>query len=300
MKSVLSVKGLQKSFGKKEVLHDISFEIHEGEIVGFVGPNGAGKTTTIKCIVGLQKPNEGTIIINGFDIQKDFKKAISSVGAIVEGPDLYSNLTGRKNLQMIMNNYKGIDKSRLDDVIKISGLGKRIDSKVSTYSLGMKQRLGIAAALINKPEVLILDEPTNGLDPQGIKELRDFIKEVAGTGCAVLISSHSLLELESFITHVCMIKNGKVIYNGLLSDLKENGNEYIFEVSDVDKCIKLFKDKYVRDVSNRLVLNVKTDDIKNVLKEMLENDIDIYSFTKCEDENLEDVFFKKVGGNEID
>lgn len=300
MKKVISVSNLQKSFGRRKILHDISFDIHPGEIVGFVGPNGAGKTTTIKCIVGLQKPNSGTVKINGFDIKKDFKKAIEHVGAIVEGPDLYSSLTGRKNLKMIMNNYKHVDKSRLEEVIKVSGLGKRIDTKVSTYSLGMKQRLGIAAALINKPDILILDEPTNGLDPQGIKELRDFIREIAKTGCSVLISSHNLLELESFITHVCMIKNGKIIFNGELSELKNKSDEYTFEVSDVDKCVELFKNDYVSSSTNSIILKITKKDIKKVLLKMFDNDIEVLSFGKSEDENLEDVFFKKVGGNEID
>ena len=300
MKTVISVKNVKKSFGRKEILHDISFDIHPGEIVGFVGPNGAGKTTTIKCIVGLQKINSGSIEINGINIKKNFKKAIAKVGAIVEGPDLYSSLTGRRNLKMIMDNYKNVDKSRLEEVIKISGLGKRIDSKVSTYSLGMKQRLGIAAALINKPDILILDEPTNGLDPEGIKELREFIKEIAKSGCAVLISSHNLMELNSFITHVCMIKNGNIIFNGELAELKNKSDEYTFEVSNVDKCVELFKDIYVSSTSNHINLKVTEKDIKKVLKKMLDNDIEILSFGKSRDENLEDVFFEKVGGNKID
>ena len=205
--SLLEVKKINKFFGKKHVIKDVSFKIDEGEILGFIGPNGAGKTTTIKVILGLQSLNSGEVLINGYSISKDFEKSILKVGAIVESPDLYMYLSGRKNLEMIGAMYKGVSKERIDEIIKMVGLEKRIDDKVSKYSLGMRQRLGIAAALVHKPNLLILDEPTNGLDPEGIKELRDLLKRLAKTEkMGILISSHNLLELESFVTDVCLIK----------------------------------------------------------------------------------------------
>jgi ABC-2 type transport system ATP-binding protein len=210
--TVLEVKNINKSFGNKQVLKDVSFSLNEGEILGFIGPNGAGKTTTIKIILGLQSLNSGEVIINGYSVVNNFSKAIEKVGAIVENPDSYMYLSGRKNLEIIANMYDNIPKERIDEVIKLVGLENRIEDKVSKYSLGMRQRLGIGIALLNNPNLLILDEPTNGLDPEGIKELRDLLKNLAKKeNIAVLISSHNLSELESFCTDICIIQNGLII-----------------------------------------------------------------------------------------
>ena len=154
--------------GKKEVLKGISLEASEGDILGFIGPNGAGKTTTIKLILGLQSITSGNVMINGYDVQKDFTNAIKRVGTIVENPDLYMYMSGYDNLKMISNLYSGVTKERIDEVIKLVGLENRIKDKVSKYSLGMRQRLGIAQAILHRPNLLVLDEPTNGLDPEGI------------------------------------------------------------------------------------------------------------------------------------
>ena len=171
--TVLECKNLYKKFGKKEVIKGVSTTLEKGDILGFIGPNGAGKTTMIKLILGLQKIDKGVVTINGYDIKKDFEKAIEKVGAIVENPDLYMYLSGYKNLELIANLYKEIDKKRIDEVVKLVGLEARIHDKVSKYSLGMRQRLGIAQAILHKPNLLILDEPTNGLDPEGISKRRD-------------------------------------------------------------------------------------------------------------------------------
>ena len=172
---ILKCENLHKSFRKKEILKGVSLEISKGDILGFIGPNGAGKTTTIKLILGLQKINSGKVIVNGFDIESNFEKAISKVGAIIENPDLYMYLTGYDNLKLISNLYKGVTNSRIDEVVKLVGLENRINDKVSKYSLGMRQRLGVAQAILHRPNLLILDEPTNGLDPEGIKELRTLL-----------------------------------------------------------------------------------------------------------------------------
>ena len=218
MKKLLECQNLCKSFGKKQILKDVSFEIDEGDILAFIGPNGSGKTTTIKLILGLQKIDKGKVSINGFDVEKDFVKAIEKVGAIVENPDTYMYLTGWQNLKIIANLYKGVTDEEIKKIVKLVDLEKRINDKVSKYSLGMRQRLGIARALINKPNVLILDEPTNGLDPEGIKDLRNLLKKLAKEGMGILISSHNLAELESFCNKVLIIDNGKIIET---SDVKE-------------------------------------------------------------------------------
>lgn len=192
---VLEVKGLKKKLGKREIIKDISFSVEEGEIFGFLGPNGAGKTTTIRMLVGLINPNGGSISICGHDLKNDTEKALKEVGAVVENPELYKYLSGRENLMQIAR-IRNIPKTQVDETIKLVGLENRIDDKVRKYSLGMKQRLGLAASLLSNPKLLILDEPTNGLDPSGILDFREVVKKAAKErGMAVFISSHILSEV---------------------------------------------------------------------------------------------------------
>ena len=297
---VLEVKNLNKSYGRKKVLNDVSFKIDAGEILGFIGPNGAGKTTTIKLILGLQLIDSGEVIINGYVVKKDFVKAIRQVGAIVENPDLYMYLTGRKNLELIASLYKDITKDRIKEIIKLVGLENRIDDKVSKYSLGMRQRLGIASALLAAPNLLILDEPTNGLDPEGIKELRDLVKKLAQEGVAILISSHNLAELENFCTNVCIIKNGTVISENKMVDLKKDSESYYeIEVSKIRGLKSLLqKDDEIID-DNTLHVKRNKKEIAELVKEIVKKDIDIYQ-VKLVEASLEEAFLKETGGNIID
>ncbi len=298
---ILEVKNLNKYFGSKQVLKDVSFELKEGEILGFIGPNGAGKTTTIKLILGLQAIGSGEVLINGFDIEKDFEKAIGKVGAIVESPDLYMYLSGRKNLELIANMYKGVTKERIEEVIKISGLDNRIDDKVSKYSLGMRQRLGIAASIINKPNILILDEPTNGLDPEGIKELRDLLKKLAKEEkMGILISSHNLAELESFCTDVCLIKNGEVLVENSVKNFKKTDKSYytieLDKTTGLDKILN--KDDEILSENEIRVLREK-EELASLIKKLVEKDYKIYE-VKLIEMTLEEAFLKQAGGNIID
>ena len=238
MSNVLNCENLCKNFGKRQILHNVSLELEQGDILGFIGPNGAGKTTTIKLILGLQGITSGKVYINGYDIEKQFTKAIEKVGAIVENPDMYMYLTGRENLKLVANMYKGITEKDIEKVVKLVKLENRIDDKVSKYSLGMRQRLGIAQAILHKPNLLILDEPTNGLDPEGIKEMRELLVELAQTEkMAILISSHNLAELDNFCNKVCIIKNGKVIETSSIETIKkaDDLNTKIFEIDDTEK-----------------------------------------------------------------
>lgn len=218
---VLKCTNLKKEVKGKIIVENISFSINQGDVVGFLGPNGAGKTTIIKLILGLIKISEGKVQINGFDIQKDFVKAIEKVGSIVENPDLYIYLSGLDNLKITANNYKGITQERINEVIKLVGLENRIKDKVSTYSLGMRQRLGIAEAIINNPKLLILDEPTNGLDIEGIIEIRNLIKELSKQGIAILISSHNLTEIDNVCNRIVAIKNGKIVADDTIENFTE-------------------------------------------------------------------------------
>lgn len=297
---ILKIKNLNKSFGKKKILKNVSFNVNEGDILGFIGPNGAGKTTTIKMILGLQSINSGTVTINGYDIKKNFEKAIEKVGTIVENPDLYMYLSGYDNLKLISNLYKNVDKKRIDEVIKIVKLETRINDKVSKYSLGMRQRLGIAQALLHKPNLLILDEPTNGLDPEGIKELRDIIKRLATKEkVGVVISSHNLSELESFCNKIVIIKNGEIVETNELKKVKNIEESYIFEVDEISKISKILEEKIEKINDNSFKIHINKESIPEIIKKLIENGVKIYTI-KEEEISLEDAFLKRTGGNIID
>jgi len=294
---ILKCVNLHKKIGKKHILKGVDLEVYPGDILGFIGPNGAGKTTTIKLILGLQTIDLGSVYVNGYDIKKDFVKAIKEVGAIVENPNMYNYLSGYDNLKLSANLYN-IKKERIDEVVSLVGLEKRINDKVSKYSLGMKQRLGIACAILHKPKLLILDEPTNGLDPEGIKELRSLLVKLSTKeNMAVLISSHILSELESFCTKVAIIKNGKIIEKNDLKNLK-NTNEvvYSFEVSST-KNINL-DNILVIDEFNFEINTIK-ENIPTIIKKLVNSNIKIYKV--CEKgQSLEDFFIEKTGGNIIE
>lgn len=298
---ILEVKNLSKSFGGREILKDVSFSLDKGDILGFIGPNGAGKSTTIKCILGLNSLTKGTVLIDGHDITKEFSKAMVKVGAIVENPDLYMYLSGKQNLRLIANYYDGINGDKIKDVIKLVGLENRINDKVSKYSLGMKQRLGIAAALLNDPDLLILDEPTNGLDPEGIRDLRNLLKKLAkDKNIGILISSHNLAELESFCSSYCIIQNGKIISQTTAKDLKKDDDSVYTIMLDKTRGVKKALGIEVDVVSDdEIRIHAQKEEIPDIISTLVKNEFRIYSVT--EDElSLEDAFLKKTGGNKID
>ena len=296
MEMILECKNLYKKLGKKQILKDVSFDIYEGDIMAFIGPNGAGKTTTIKLILGLQSIDKGSVIINGYNVKTDFVKAIEKVGCIVENPDVYMYLSGYDNLKLIANTYKNITKEKIDELVKLVGLENRIKDKVSKYSLGMRQRLGIAAALINEPNLLILDEPTNGLDPEGIKDLRNLLKKLAKEkNMGILISSHNLAELESFCSKVCVISDGEIIDYNDIKNFKHVDNVYRITVDDTSK-IELKDMKNVKKTS--FEINASKEQISKIIKELVKQDIDIYEVVELE-LSLEEAFLQKAGGNKI-
>ncbi|MDQ0150338.1 ABC transporter ATP-binding protein [Eubacterium multiforme] len=208
--NVLEVRNLKKVIGKREIIKDLNFTVKPGEIYGFLGPNGAGKTTTIRMLVGLIAPTSGEVLICGENLQNNKEKALKDVGAVVENPELYKYLSGRENLMQIARIRK-VSKDEINKLIKLVGLENRIDDKVKKYSLGMKQRLGLAAALIGNPKLLILDEPTNGLDPSGIIDFRNIVKKASRErGMAVLVSSHILSEVQQLCDRVAFINDGVI------------------------------------------------------------------------------------------
>ena len=302
MGTVLECKSLNKKIGRKDILKNVSLEVQEGDILGFIGPNGAGKTTTIKLILGLQKINSGEVKINGYDIKNQFEKAIERVGTIVENPDLYMYMSGLDNLKMIARLYKNVDVKRIDEVIKLVGLENRIKDKVSKYSLGMRQRLGIAQAILHKPNLLILDEPTNGLDPEGIKQLRDLLTKLAKEEkMAILISSHNLAELESFCNKISIIQNGKIIETSSLEDAKRVKGKIIYEIEldSTDGVDKIIENEINTIDSHIIKINLTKEEIPEIVSKLVNENKKIYKV--CEDTiSLEDAFLKKTGGNVID
>ena len=234
---VIHIKGLSKSLGNRKILSDLTFDVYPGEIFGFLGPNGSGKTTTIKLILGLLSIDAGEITVCSHDVKKEYEAAVRNVGGIVENPEMYKFLSGRQNLEFYRRMYDDVPPERIDEVVRTVRLEERINDKIAKYSLGMKQRLGIAQAILHRPKVLVLDEPTNGLDPAGIKELRDIFKTLAHEeNCSVFVSSHMLAELEQMCDRVCFIDRGVVLGSMTMEEIHSmrNGEEtrYTLEVSD--------------------------------------------------------------------
>lgn len=301
-KIILRCENLKKNFGKKEILKGVSLKLTEGDVLGFIGPNGAGKTTTIKLILGLQSITSGKVFINGYDIETDFTKAIEGVGTIVESPDLYMYMSGYENLKLVANLYKNVDKQRIDEIVKLVGLENRIKDKVSKYSLGMRQRLGIAQAILHKPNLLILDEPTNGLDPEGIKEVKTLLKKLAEEeNMAILISSHNLAELDTFCNKICIIKNGEVVETNDIDTFKKDvkNNCYILEVEDSSVISSIINYKMDILTEREIRVYIEKEEVPLLLKELVLRNVKVYSVAE-ENLSLEDAFLKKTGGNVIE
>lgn len=297
-KTVLELKNVNKSFGKRKVINNISLEVKEGEIYGFLGPNGSGKTTTIKMILRLIESDSGEIKVNGYDTKKQFEKAMECIGAIVENPDMYKYMSGIDNLKLHAR-IRNIDEKRIDEVLNMVELKGRENDKVGKYSLGMKQRLGLALTLLHKPKVLILDEPTNGLDPAGIKKLRDILKEIAHKdGVAVFVSSHILSEMQLMCDKVAVINNGEIVR--IEEILKENEKTETVEikVKNVEKAIEIMKEKFnldVKQTEESIQVTILTENLPKVVKELAIADTEVKAVIPKE-HNLEEIFFNATKG----
>ena len=220
MKQILEVKNLSKIYKNKRGIKDISFTVSAGDVYGFLGPNGAGKTTVMKVITGLVRADQGEVKIQGYDIQDNFEQAMAQVGCIIENPDSYDYMSAYKNLEIAARFYDDIKNTRIDEVLAMVGLSEYKNEKLEHYSMGMKQRLGIASALLSRPELLILDEPTNGLDIEGMADIRNIIVELASQQqITFFVSSHLAHEMELMCNRVGIINNGKLIKEGIVAEL---------------------------------------------------------------------------------
>lgn len=314
--SVLSVQHLKKRIGRKWIIKDVTFDVKPGEIFGFLGPNGAGKTTTIRMLVDLIKPTEGKIKVCGYDVNRDPERALKYVGSIVENPEVYTYLTGWENLEHFARMQPGVDNERIQEVVDIVRLDQRIHDKVRTYSLGMRQRLGIAQALLGRPRLLILDEPTNGLDPKGIKELRVFIKQLASEGMAVFVSSHLLSEIQLLCDRVAIISAGRVLAVGGVSELIEDHSKLaIWHVSPLEQGKKMLLDSGIALVSrpadvmddtivaglgpNAVVAEMHEDRIPDLVQQMVQAGIQVEGVQRIQP-TLEQLFLKMTEGETIE
>ncbi len=292
-RAIVQIKGLSKVIKNKKIVSDLSFDIYEGEVFGFLGPNGAGKTTTIRMMVGLMSITEGDVIINGNSIKTDFEKAVANVGAIVENPELYKFLSGYDNLMQYARMVKGITKEKIDEVVELVGLTSAIRSKVKTYSLGMRQRLGLAQCLLHDPKVLILDEPTNGLDPAGIREMRDYLQKLTREkGMAVIVSSHLLSEMEMMCDRIGIIQKGELVGVQTVNELiNEESQTYIVEVSDVSAAQKVLTEYSVNVNKGDICVQSSREDIPDIIEKLVHNGIKIYGI-KVNSKTLEDRFLE--------
>ncbi|MGN0025565.1 MAG: ABC transporter ATP-binding protein [Clostridium sp.] len=297
---VLEVTNLKKTLGKREIIKNISFSIKEGEIFGFLGPNGAGKTTTIRMLVGLIHPNEGSISICGHDLKNDTEKALREVGAVVENPELYKYLSGRENLMQIAR-IRNISKEDVNETIKLVGLKDRIDDKVKKYSLGMKQRLGLAASLLSKPKLLILDEPTNGLDPSGILDFREVVKKAAKEkGMAVFISSHILSEVQHLCDRVAFINHGTIkSVENVVNESMETDTDIIClnlnEEIDLNELKKIEYVNSVRKSDDGIEIILLSNKTSNLIKHLVSRNYNIEEVYKIR-KGLEQRYMELVEG----
>lgn len=289
MKKSITVRNIGKTLGGKRILEDINFDAYEGEIIGLVGKNGAGKSTLLKLMTGLYTIDEGEIIYYDYDLKYDYEKAMSLVGTIIETPDMYKTLTGKKNLKLFKTMFKGVDEGTIEEIVKIVEMEKYLGKKFKTYSLGMKERLAIASSLINKPKILILDEPTNGLDREGVKKIMDILKGLKDT--TIIISSHMLKEIEDICNKIIFIDNGKI----QKIKVKENSDKrnVLFEVDDYTKA-KILLNNYC--VNENLEVYENDETIGKINRELVLNDINVYRISE-NNKTLEEEFFDMIGNN---
>ncbi|GEM47805.1 ABC transporter ATP-binding protein [Deinococcus cellulosilyticus] len=286
--SILAIQDLHKTYGARPAVQGVNMKIGSGQIYGFLGPNGAGKTTTIRMLLGLIRPSRGNIQL--FE-QHLNRRALTKVGAIVEAPSAYGHLTGKENLQVVAR-LRGMSERRIPELLDYVGLKDAQNRVVRGYSLGMKGRLSIAAALMGSPEFLVLDEPTNGLDPNGIREVRELIQSLPQRGITVMVSSHILSEVEQMATHVGIIHQGMMRYEGALKDLQNRSKPTLrIRVSDPEVAFSKLQMSYPQAQLSEKTIELPADPEKapGIIRELVQQNFDVYSITPHQ-ATLEDLF----------
>lgn len=292
MENILEVQNVQKKIGSKIIIDEVSFHVPKGKIVGLLGPNGAGKTTLIRMIVGLMRLSQGEIIIANHSLKKTYRQAIAEVGAIVENPEFYNYMSGMDNLmQYARMSKKKVMPEEILAIIKQVHLEDHIGKKVKTYSLGMRQRLGVAQALIHHPSLLVLDEPMNGLDPMGMKEFREMIRDLKNKGLSVILSSHQLSDIELVADELVIVQNGKVTHQVSMNELKNQQLTMIIESQKTEEVIRFLRQEgvAVEQHSKQIWVTLEQDIRVSLLKDLVENDLAISAYYQ-KVASLEEVF----------
>ncbi len=296
----IHIENLSKTFGRRkkkrvQAVNNLSLDVHVGQVYGFLGPNGAGKTTTIRMLLDLILPTSGDVYIYGKHVRREHR-VLRRVGAIVEGAMFYNFLTARKNLEVLARTADQYDPVRIEMLLTKVGLLERANQRVHGYSTGMKQRLGLAAALLTNPDLLILDEPTNGLDPGGMREIRQFIRDLADhEGKTIFLSSHLLGEVEQVCDRVAIINLGEMVREGAVADLLAGKSHLRVEATPLDQAANVLGEHWsVSMNSHWLTVTAAHEEIPHVVRRLVEHEIDVYQITS-ERQSLEDYFLEVVG-----
>ena len=299
VKPIVELKNVTKIIKGKTLIDNLSLDLFPGQITGFLGPNGAGKTTTIRLMTGLMHLTSGTITIEGSSIANDYEKAIANVGVIVENPEMYKYMSGYKNLVHFSRMHKDVSKERIDEVVKQVGLTKRINEKVSTYSLGMRQRLGLAQALLHDPKFLILDEPTNGLDPAGIREFRTYLRRIAEeNNVSIFVSSHLLSEIELMCDRVAVIQNGKLIDERMIQSDEKTRMKLKAEPAELVENYLSSNDYVFTTHEGVFLLDLKEEKVPVLINALVAQQVQIFAISAVH-ETLEEQFLQMTGGGQI-
>jgi ABC-2 type transport system ATP-binding protein len=300
LETILKIDNLYKNYGRVQAIKNISFEIKKGNVYGILGPNGSGKSTTLGIILNVVNESSGQYSWFGGTMQTH--EALKKVGAIIERPNFYPYMTAYENLKLVCK-IKNINYSKIEEKLELVGLNDRKDSKFSTFSLGMKQRLAIASALLNDPEILILDEPTNGLDPQGIHQIRDIIKQIAAKGTTILLASHLLDEVEKVCSHVIVLRKGEILYSGLVDGMSANEGFFELEAENNENLILVLKthpaiDKITPE-NGKVVVYLKSALSSKDLNQFLFNNNIILSHLVKRKNSLEEQFLELTSSTKV-
>jgi len=295
---VLRTVGLTRRYGKITAVNNLDLEVRRGQVFGFLGPNGSGKTTTIGMVLGLLRPTSGYVELFGVDTRRDLTGALKRVGSVLEGASAYPHLSGRDNLRIWSMIAGDVPAGRIDEMLSLVGLSERAGSKARTYSLGMRQRLAIASALLTDPDLVVMDEPTNGLDPAGMREIRGLIRDLGAMGKTIFVSSHLLGEVEQMCEHVAILKSGQLLMQGEVKALVGQSTALEIQVTDVDRALEVLAGlDFVKGVTRdgiRLVVETSGERAADVSRALAEKQVYL-SELRTRQSSLEDIFLEMTG-----
>jgi ABC-2 type transport system ATP-binding protein len=293
---MITTHGLTKQFGGLRAVDHLDMEVCRGDIFGFLGPNGAGKTTVIRLILGLIRPTDGYAEVAGHRVPGDLQGALRHVGGFVDDPTFYPLMSARRNLRLMGSMTAPVSEERIDEVLAIAGLSERADSRVGGFSHGMKQRLGIAAALLHSPELIVLDEPTSGLDPRGMKDVRELIRRLGESGTTVFLSSHLLHEVEQVCTRAVIINRGRVVVQGPVSELRPHSDAVKVLTADQPRAAALLREQFgadgVQEDEAYLVVQAGGEEVAAMVRRLVAAEVPVLAVVPAPEQGLEEFFLE--------